>query len=55
MSQKLVNLRKTIDNDLQNKDRIIEELKSALDMVDNGVAVKNTEAPATEQEKEGVE
>lgn len=55
MSQKLVNLRKTIDKDLQNKDRIIEELKSALNMVDNGEAVTNTETPVTEQEKESVE
>lgn len=44
MSQKLVNLRKTIDNDLASRDKTIEELKAAL----RGAGLEVVDIPANE-------
>ena len=41
VTQKLVNLRNTIDNDLKNKDQVIEDLKRCL--VESGIDIKDVD------------
>ena len=53
ISQKLVNLRKTIDDDLKSKDKKIEDLKLALREAGHEVIEVSEEQLASTEEKEG--
>lgn len=55
MGQKLINLRKTIDTDLKNREATIETLKQQLRATDCGVKEMTMEEYAKLQEKEGAE
>ena len=54
MTQKLTNLRQTIDNDLKNRDRTIEELKRQLRSMGAEIVEMTPEQYAKEIEKDGV-
>ena len=54
MTQKLTNLRNTIDNDLKNRDRTIEELKRQLRSMGAEIVEMTPEQYAKEIEKDGV-
>ena len=54
MTQKLTNLRKTIDNDLKNRDETIETLKQQLRAAGQSVVDVTAEQYAKEFQKDGV-
>lgn len=54
MTQKLTNLRQTIDNDLKNRDRTIEELKRQLRSMGAEIVEMTPEQYANEIKKDGV-